>query len=375
MSNTRIIWLNAKKIEKTVYNKGIESGEDMRKMLFKKILTILDTIELYSISLHDTPLKVYEILINDYYSLKLSELREFIDYLYEKRILKVSENGIDLCPAATIYAKSNQNSGVEALALLESYVLVPEIFTFYQEQVKNNEYKTKAQVLSYMDIDTLQFLLQTTIFEVEQENIRFQPKLLKGITSILQEYKDKVQPLVSITLTALYTSSIVSHEDPRIDYKNTGLQMIPYRYHKAITAIIPRKGIPHDRDETKALQSFYKDTLFHEFNHACPICKICIPHMLIASHIKPFRDCAHIFEAIDHNNGLLLCRNHDYLFDQGYLTFDDKGYIIISEQLLAYDNLKESYGIAKNYKLPDEYMTENRRLFLKYHREHIFKKS
>ena len=375
MSNTRIIWDNAKKIEKTVYNKSIESGEDMRKMLFKKILTILDTIELYSISLHDTPLKVYEILINDYYSLKLSELREFIDYLYEKRILKVSENGIDLCPAATIYAKSNQNSGVEALSLLESYVLVPEIFRFYQEQVKNNEYKTKAQVLSYMDIDTLQFLLQTTVFEVEQENIRFQPKLLKGITSILQEYKDKVQPLVSITLTALYTSSIVSHEDLRIDYKNTGLQMIPYRYHKVITAIIPRKGIPHDRDETKALQSFYKDTLFHEFNHACPICKICIPHMLIASHIKPFRDCAHIFEAIDHNNGLLLCRNHDYLFDQGYLTFDDKGYIILSEQLLAYDNLKESYGIAKNYKLPDEYMTENRRLFLKYHREHIFKKS
>lgn len=357
-----------------MYNKGIESGEDMRKMLFKKILTILDTIELYSISLHDTPLKVYEILINDYYSLKLSELREFIDYLYEKRILKVSENGIDLCPAATIYAKSNQNSGVEALALLESYVLVPEIFRFYQEQVKNNEYKTKAQVLSYMDIDTLQFLLQTTVFEVEQENIRFQPKLLKGITSILQEYKDNVQPLVSITLTALYTSSIVSHEDLRIDYKNTGLQMIPYRYHKVITAIIPRKGIPHDRDETKALQSFYKDTLFHEFNHACPICRICIPHMLIASHIKPFRDCAHIFEAIDHNNGLLLCRNHDYLFDQGYLTFDDKGYIILSEQLLAYDNLKESYGIAKNYKLPDEYMTENRRLFLKYHREHIFKK-
>lgn len=343
-------------------------------MLFKKILTILDTIELYSISLHDTPLKVYEILVNDYYSLKLSELRDFIDYLYIKKILKVSENGIDLCPAATIYSKSNQNSGVEALSMLESFILDPKVFSFYQKQIKNNTFKTKEEVLTYMDFDTLQFLLQTTLFEVQQEKICFQPRLLKGITSIVQEYKENEIPLVSITLTALYTSSIVSHEDPRIDYKNTALPMIPYRYQKVITAIIPRKGIPHDRDETKALQAFYKDTLFHEFNHACPICGICIPHMLIASHIKPFRDCAHIFEAIDHNNGLLLCRNHDYLFDQGYIAFDDKGYIIISEELLSYDNLKESYGIAKNYRLPQEFMTENRRLFFKYHREHIFKK-
>lgn len=89
--------------------------------------------------------------------------------------------------------------------------------------------------------------------------------------------------------------------------------MLNYKYKQTILSIIPRRGIPHDRDETKALQSFYKDTLFHEFDHACPLCGINIPHMLIASHIKPFRDCAHIYEAIDHNNGLLLCRNHDYL--------------------------------------------------------------
>ena len=55
-------------------------------------------------------------------------------------------------------------------------------------------------------------------------------------------------------------------------------------------------------------------------------------------HIS-FRDCAHIYEAIDHDNGLLLCRNHDYLFDQGYFTFDENGYIIFSEELLDKDCL------------------------------------
>ena len=179
--------------------------------------------------------------------------------------------------------------------------------------------------------------------------------------------------MVSITLTAIYTSSIVSHEDMRIDYKNTTYNMIDYRYKDFICSIIPRRGIPHDRDETKSLQAFYKDTLFHEFDHKCPICNINIPHMLIASHIKPFRDCAHIFEAVDHNNGLLLCRNHDYLFDQGYFTFDEKGYIIIGEELLSMDNLTSSYNLRKNYRLPENLMTENRMKFLAYHRTHIFR--
>ncbi len=148
--------------------------------------------------------------------------------------------------------------------------------------------------------------------------------------------------------------------------------MIDYKYKNIIHGIIPRKGIPHDRDETKALQVFYKDTLFHEFDHSCPICGINIPHMLIASHIKPFRDCAHIYEAIDHDNGLLLCRNHDYLFDQGYFTFDENGYIIFSEELLEKDNLDSAYSLRKNYRLAECYLSENRMKFMAYHREFIF---
>lgn len=355
-----------------MYNKSIESGEFMRKMLFKKILSILDHIEIYDISYHDAPLKVYEELVHDDNRIKLKDLKEWIRYLRDKQILSVSISGIDLSPAATIYAKANQNSGVEALAIFESYIRDPQIFEFYKTQIVDNEFRTKNEVLTEIDMDTLQFMLQTQLFEISQEKIRFHTKLIKGITQIILEYKNPHIPLVSIALTALYTSDIVAHEDLRVDYKNTTCSMIPYRYEKTITSIIPRRGIPHDRDETKALQFFYKDTLFHEFVHECPICKINIPHMLIASHIKPFRDCAHIYEAIDHNNGLLLCRNHDYLFDQGFITFDDNGYIIISAALLSHQNMENSFGIYKNYRLPSAFLTENRKLFLSYHRAFIF---
>ena len=185
----------------------------MRKMLFKKILSILDAIELQGVSLHDAPLRVYEEIAGEYYAMKLSEIRDLISFLNEKKMLKITPRGIDLNPAATIYAKSNQNSGVEALSIFESFIKDPQIFRYYHEQLRTNPFRDKQYVLEYIDRESLQLMLQTTLFEVVEEKLRFHPRLLKGISDILQEYSDERTPLVSITLTALYTSSIVAHED------------------------------------------------------------------------------------------------------------------------------------------------------------------
>lgn len=345
----------------------------MKKLIFKKLLLILDAIELHSISLEETPLKVYEKLIDDHYAIKLSQIKESIQFLYDKQALIVGENGIDLRPAPTIYAKSNQNSMIEALSLVETFLHDINFFTFICKQCKENLYISQEEVCQQIDNDIFQMLIQTSLFDFRDTMICIQHKHIYRLRQIIQEYQVEKLPLVSHTLTALYASSIVSHEDKRIEYKNTKLAMIPYPNKNVILSIIPRKGIPHDRDETKSLQAFYKDTLFHEFDHACPICNINIAHMLIASHIKPFRDCAHLYEAIDHNNGLLLCRNHDYLFDQGYFTFDEHGYIILSQELLQKHNLETSYTLHKNYKLPEKYMQKERQLFLAYHRSFIFK--
>lgn len=345
----------------------------MRKTVFKKILAIIDAIELQGISYQDAPIRVYEEIANDYYNVKLSELKHTIDFLKEKQFFSINKHGIDLTPAATIYAKSNQNSGVEALSIFESFLHDEDIHKFFKDQIRTNPFRLKNDVLEYIDRESLEYMLQTTLFEVDQEKIRFHPKLLRGIYDILLEYADEDKPLISCFLTALYTSSIVAHEDLRIDYKNTKEVMNDYKHKEVILNIIPRRGIPHDRDETKALQVFYKDTLFHEFEHECPICQINIPHMLIASHIKPFRDCAHIYEAIDHNNGLLLCRNHDYLFDQGYISFDEKGYILLSQALLKIENWEQRFSLRINYRLREELLTKDRLQFLEHHRKHIFK--
>ena len=53
---------------------------------------------------------------------------------------------------------------------------------------------------------------------------------------------------------------------------------------------------------------------------------------LIASHIKPFIK-SNEDEAYDPNNGILLSRNIDSLFDLGYITFRDNGEIIFATHL------------------------------------------
>ncbi|MDI6678271.1 HNH endonuclease [Bacillus wiedmannii] len=52
------------------------------------------------------------------------------------------------------------------------------------------------------------------------------------------------------------------------------------------------------------------------------------------------------------NNGLLLCPNHDALFDKGYISFGDDGEILISisldESLKIFLNIHDNLQIQMN---------------------------
>jgi len=64
----------------------------------------------------------------------------------------------------------------------------------------------------------------------------------------------------------------------------------------------------------------------------CAVTGVKNTEFLIASHIKPWRDCSPA-EAIDLTNGLLLIPNLDRVFDSGYISFDENGAILISSFL------------------------------------------
>lgn len=112
-------------------------------------------------------------------------------------------------------------------------------------------------------------------------------------------------------------------------------------------------------------QSVFRDMLLRKYNKCC-LCGVSDQHLLIASHIKPWSVCEQQ-ERLDPNNGLLLCPNHDKLFDGGYITFDTDMNIEISSRLSETDrlfmNISEDMSIEPDNKL-EKYM--------KYHRDVVF---
>lgn len=136
-------------------------------------------------------------------------------------------------------------------------------------------------------------------------------------------------------------------------------------------------------------QGEYRENLEKLWDRACAVTGCNIREVLRASHAKPWKDCKDKDEKqrLDGHNGLLLSANYDALFDKGLISFSPlkEGWkIMISpsidkSQLERDESQLELLGINKNdclkppkkLKLEDE---EKIDVFLKYHREHIFKK-
>ncbi|MFD1781630.1 HNH endonuclease [Fredinandcohnia salidurans] len=72
-------------------------------------------------------------------------------------------------------------------------------------------------------------------------------------------------------------------------------------------------------------------------------------------------------ERLDVDNGLLLCPNHDALFDKGFISFDENGRIIISK--ILDDTLKVFLNINNSLQIT---MNESQVHYMKWHRENRF---
>lgn len=113
-------------------------------------------------------------------------------------------------------------------------------------------------------------------------------------------------------------------------------------------------------------QGIFRNNLI-EYWHGCAISQCPLTWMLIASHIKPWRD-ADNQERLDTYNGLLLLPNYDKLFDLGYISFNPKGKIMCSRLLDKFD--REAIGLTSDLHLVK---LENQHLkYLKYHNENCF---
>lgn len=128
---------------------------------------------------------------------------------------------------------------------------------------------------------------------------------------------------------------------------------------------------PIGRDTYK--QTLYKYSLYEESREFlsdvyCYVENLKYP-VLIASHIKPYIDCNES-EQFDKDNGLLLSKSIDQLFDQGWISFKDDGSIILNENLD--EKLKE---VLATKSINRQILNEKRLHYLDYHRMNVFNKS
>lgn len=143
-----------------------------------------------------------------------------------------------------------------------------------------------------------------------------------------------------------------------------------------VTSAIPDyslEGIAQNDTERDALikarigQSAYRNALL-AYWQKCAVTGCGAALMLRASHIKPWHQCTDQ-ERLDPYNGLLLAPHLDVAFDQGLISFEDDGRIMLSPKLCDSDS--EVLGLRSELKLRK--VTVEHRAYLAWHREEWFK--
>jgi HNH endonuclease len=108
-------------------------------------------------------------------------------------------------------------------------------------------------------------------------------------------------------------------------------------------------------------QGKFREDLMRLWDSACAVTGCTVPEVLRASHVKPSNK-----ERLDSQNGLLLGANLDALFDDGLISFEDNGEMLVSDHITAKDRRELGLG-RKLRKVPSELLTG----YLRYHRNYV----
>ncbi len=185
---------------------------------------------------------------------------------------------------------------------------------------------------------------------------------------ILNDIQKRLEEQLCITITMLDAHSFV-WSMWLIDKKASVLSQLPLEFNLIDDEVkhINLQGSTRDVVvKARINQSAFRERLLNRY-HKCCICGVINPNLLVASHIKPWANSNSI-EKLDVDNGFLFCPNHDRLFDQGWISFDDSGKILISKDLSQYDRLFTNVNDAMKV-----HVTEGNKIYLRYHLEHIFR--
>ena len=157
-----------------------------------------------------------------------------------------------------------------------------------------------------------------------------------------------------------------------IDYFYLGTEDHPFEVRREEKEIEAARSIQTEGKEqlirARMGQGRYREELLRE----CPYCLITgvsDERFLRASHIKPWIRSSNE-ERLDPKNGLMLTPTYDFLFDKGFISFGDNGVLLVSPWISPMNQRRLGLSPGKRYR----FEWSGRELYLKYHRENIFKR-
>ncbi|RXY96820.1 HNH endonuclease [Malacoplasma penetrans] len=140
------------------------------------------------------------------------------------------------------------------------------------------------------------------------------------------------------------------------------------------------QNLQKEEERYSIFRKIFRDKLIAERGVKCEFkyCSVKLPELLIASHIEPVYsivqddkiDLTKKIEKIsDSNNGFLLCRNHDGLFDRCLITFDKHGFLKLSETIKNHQEDLNLKCDIQTIDIPNKTVIE----YLKFHNK-LFKR-
>lgn len=137
---------------------------------------------------------------------------------------------------------------------------------------------------------------------------------------------------------------------------------------------IPEGGDYIVNAKARVNQGFFRKAVLSSYSSTCCITGICTPQLLIASHIKPWKNST-ANEKTDPRNGICLNALHDKAFDQGYITIANDYTVRVSTRLKdIYDGetIKQYFGSYQGRQIimPDKFVPNTS--YLEYHNDVIF---
>lgn len=122
----------------------------------------------------------------------------------------------------------------------------------------------------------------------------------------------------------------------------------------------------------RTVQGEFRQGLMKIVSPKCPVCGFEYKNFLIASHIKPYAKCEDTYDAMNPNNGLLLCPICDKLFESAnYMTIDYRNGNVVYDPNLNYE---KDFKYLQGKSLDVNYYDCERKHYLKWHNEEYKRK-